>query len=88
MPNDPKTPSPMKLNDAIAAVRKCMTKIMGGDGATLLLSTAIADALPGAPPGVPRFISCINDSTGFNLDAGAFAGKTFQDVVNALTGQG
>ncbi len=78
-------PECMELNAAIAAVRKCLKEIIGSAGETLVLSTAIGDALPGGDDtGLRRLLSCIKNATGFDLDSGNFAGKTFQDIVNKL----
>jgi hypothetical protein len=73
------------MDDAIAAVRKCLKNIIGGAADNLRLSTSIANALPGnTDAGIRSLLICIKQTTGFDLDAGDFSGGTFQDIADKL----
>lgn len=80
-------PDCLSEDDAIAAVLKCLGEILGRDASDVDVSTPIGDLLPdtGGQPGLRRLLACLRTDTGFNLDAGDFAGKTFQDIVDKLT---
>jgi hypothetical protein len=75
------------MEDAIAAVRKCLKNIIGGAADKLKLSTGIGNALPGNTDAALRSLFiCLRQNTGFDLDAGDFSGGTFQDIADKLAG--
>jgi hypothetical protein len=73
------------MEEAIAAVRKCLKEIIGGAAENLKLSTSIGNALPGnTDAGTRSLLICIKRNTGFDLAAGDFSGGTFQDIADKL----
>jgi hypothetical protein len=78
------------MDDAIAAVRKCLKNIIGGDADHLKMTTNINNTFPGDTDraGIRSLLTCLKRSTEVDLDAGDFSEGTFQDIADKLAGVG
>lgn len=83
-------PDCLSMDDAIAKVRACAKKINSGLGDNIKMDTQIGMAFPGDDDQIAckRFLACIKDKTGFDLDPDDFCGGTLGDVAKALTCDG
>ena len=83
-------PECLSMDDAIARVRACAKKINSGLGDNIKMNTQVSMAFPGDSDQIAckRFLACINDKTGFDLDPDDFCGGTLGDVAKALTCDG